>query len=98
MSASLSHGSSAEPNLVPILDMVFQLITFFMLVINFKTASVDRNLRLPVVGSAIPAEKGPEDVLVLNINAAGELMVYGQPREMESYVAAEAATSRMTAR
>ena len=26
----------AEPNLTPILDMVFQLITFFMLVINFK--------------------------------------------------------------
>ena len=41
MSASMSHGSSAEPNLTPILDMVFQLITFFMLVISFKTAAID---------------------------------------------------------
>ena len=38
------------------LDMVFQLITFFMLVINFKSASMDLNLKLPVVGSARPVE------------------------------------------
>ena len=95
---SASSSEQLQPNLTPILDMVFQLITFFMLVINFKTASLDRNLRLPVLGSAIPAEKGPEDVVVLNINAAGELIVYGQVRELESYLAAEAATSRMTAR
>jgi feruloyl esterase len=41
-----------EPNLTPILDMVFQLITFFMLVINFQAAAVDMSLKLPVVGSA----------------------------------------------
>ena len=32
--------------------MVFQLITFFMLVINFKSAELDQTLMLPVVGSA----------------------------------------------
>ena len=47
MSASLRQKSKAEPNLTPILDMVFQLITFFMLVINFKSASLDLSLRLP---------------------------------------------------
>ena len=30
MSASMQHSASTEPNLTPILDMVFQLITFFM--------------------------------------------------------------------
>ena len=40
----------SEPNLTPMLDMVFQLITFFMLVINFKAAEIDQNLSLPVVG------------------------------------------------
>ncbi len=99
MSAAASRLAQLQLNLTPILDMVFQLITFFMLVINFKSASMDRSLKLPVVGSAIPsAAKGAEDVLVLNINAAGELLVYGQPREIESYIAAEAATSRLTAR
>ena len=64
MSASMSHASSAEPNLTPILDMVFQLITFFMLVINFKAAAMDLDLKLPVVGSARPVDtQGQEDLL-----------------------------------
>jgi biopolymer transport protein ExbD len=78
--------------------MVFQLITFFMLVINFKSASLERSLKLPVLGSALPPANSPNDVLVLNINAAGELLVYGQPRDVESYISAEAVTSRLTAR
>jgi biopolymer transport protein ExbD len=79
--------------------MVFQLITFFMLVINFKTASLDFRLALPVIGSARPAEStGREDVLVLNLNSEGQLMVYGQPREIETYVAEEATASVITAR
>ena len=45
MSAFLSSDNRAEPNLTPILDMVFQLITFFMLVINFKTAAIDLTLQ-----------------------------------------------------
>ena len=94
-----SSATDLQPNLTPILDMVFQLITFFMLVINFKSASMDRNLKLPVVGSALPpGAKSPEDVLVLNINSAGELIVYGEQKEPEAYLAAEAATSRLTAR
>ena len=38
--------------------MVFQLITFFMLVINFKSAELDLTLKLPVVGSARPVDNG----------------------------------------
>ncbi len=37
MSGSLATAANAEPNLTPMLDMVFQLVTFFMLVINFKS-------------------------------------------------------------
>lgn len=53
-----AHGSemNLEPNLTPLLDLVFQLITFFMLVINFKGASLDLSLKLPVLGSARPIE------------------------------------------
>src|SRR6187549_945855 len=100
MSSSLSHSSSAEPNLTPILDMVFQLITFFMLVINFKTAAMDLSLRLPVVGSARPLDgKGQDELLVLNVDAKGELNVYGQPRpDVEQYIASEAQASLFFAR
>ncbi len=68
MSGSVGGGVKAEPNLTPILDMVFQLITFFMMVINFKAAEIDRNLKLPVIGTAAPkpVDKG-QRVLVVNV-------------------------------
>jgi biopolymer transport protein ExbD len=99
MSASMQHSASAEPNLTPLLDMVFQLITFFMLVINFKSASLDLSLRLPVVGSARPVDtKGQEELLILNINSKGRLSVYGVEKDVEGYVAAEAQASLIKAR
>lgn len=79
MSGSVS-SEKCEPNLVPILDMVFQLITFFMLVINFKNTAVDRQLQLPVVGSAQPAEEEQQgELLVLNLRTSGEVHVRGAP-------------------
>jgi biopolymer transport protein ExbD len=91
MALSSQELSHAQPNLTPLLDMVFQLITFFMLVINFKTASLDQSLELPVLGSARPVEtKGEEDLLVLNIDADGRLKVYGHTPDVRGYIAAEA--------
>ncbi len=69
MSGSVPGGGvKSEPNLTPILDMVFQLITFFMLVINFKSAELDLSLQLPVLGSAKPLPEGANlKLLVLNV-------------------------------
>ena len=52
----LSTELKAEPNLTPLLDVVFQLITFFMLVINFSSENYDQRVRLPVAESARPVE------------------------------------------
>jgi biopolymer transport protein ExbD len=99
MSASMSDKASAEPNLTPMLDMVFQLVTFFMLVINFKSASMDLSLKLPVVGSARPVDtQGQTELLILNIDSAGHLNVYGVNKEVESYIAGEAQASLLHAR
>ncbi len=85
------HSTRAEPNLVPILDMVFQLITFFMLVVNFKGAETDQSLELPVLGSARPVDtKGEENLLVLNVDAQGRLKVYGAIKDVKTYIAGEA--------
>ena len=56
MSGSVGGEIKAEPNLTPLLDVVFQLITFFMLVINFSNDTYDQRVRLPVAGSARPAD------------------------------------------
>ena len=99
MSASLNHGANAEPDLVPMLDMVFQLITFFMLVINFKAAAMDLDLQLPVVGSARPVDtQGKDDLLVLNVNSQGQLRVYGELKDdVATYIAGEAYASLFVA-
>ena len=89
MSAQTSEG--VEPNLTPILDMVFQLITFFMLVINFKGAAVDQTLKLPVLGSARPLDyTGTQEPLTLNINAQGLVQSYGHPVAVETFIPHEA--------
>lgn len=89
MSAQTSEG--VEPNLTPILDMVFQLITFFMLVINFKGQSMDLSLQLPVLGSARPLEyTGSLEPLMLNIDAQGGVQSFGHPVEVETFIPQEA--------
>jgi biopolymer transport protein ExbD len=69
---------TAEPNLTPLLDIVFQLITFFMLVINFASDNYDQRIKLPDAGSARPVEDTQrvlEDRLVLNIDKSGNLLI-----------------------
>jgi biopolymer transport protein ExbD len=102
MSASLSHSASAEPNLTPILDMVFQLITFFMLVINFKANQNDQQMELPIVGTAKPVDgKAPTLFMMVNLNAKGEFTVYNRPipeKDIGDYIASEARANRLAAR
>lgn len=85
------NSDRAEPNLTPLLDMVFQLITFFMLVINFKGASLDLSLKLPVLGSARPLDHtGKHEPVLLNIDSDGHVNAYGQTVDVEQCVAREA--------
>ena len=96
MSGSASEG---EADLTPVLDMVFQLITFFMLVINFKAASLDMTLKLPVIGSARPVDmKGTTELLILNINKEGKINVYGIPHDAQPYIKGEAMSSLLKAK
>ena len=105
MSHSAGSEVKSEPNLTPILDMVFQLITFFMLVINFKSAELDLTLNLPVVGSARPVPDHGEGVLVLNIKSIDgrpAVTFYGRvlagSDQIRSYIAGEGQASRMKAK
>ena len=81
MSATTGNEIRAEPNLTPLLDIVFQLITFFMLLINFSKDNFDERVKLPVAGSARPqddAAKLNEERLILNIDSRGNLIWSGQ--------------------
>jgi biopolymer transport protein ExbD len=89
MSANFSTELKAEPNLTPLLDVVFQLITFFMLMINFSSDNYDKTIRLPVAGSARPIEdeqRVSEDRLVLNIDEQGHLLIGGEVQPLHKAV------------
>lgn len=79
MSQKLSTSSSkCEPNLTPLLDMVLQLLMFFILCANFATSQVNENIKLPIMQSAKPADKKETDLLYLNLREDGTLEMLGK--------------------
>ncbi|MBY0523390.1 MAG: biopolymer transporter ExbD [Gemmataceae bacterium] len=83
----MSHGGSegsAEPNLTPLLDMVLQLVMFFMLVCNFTMENVNEDVKLPLAQSAKPADKAESEVLYLNLDSKGNLVVTGREQALTS--------------
>ena len=66
-----------DPNLTPLLDVVLQLITFFMMLIHFGTQveGASREIRLPVAPAALPGSDLALERLVVSIDAQGRLLV-----------------------
>ncbi len=56
-----------EPDMTPMIDIVFQLLTFFMIAINFENTQADERVKLPKDMLAKPPEVRPDDELVLNM-------------------------------
>jgi biopolymer transport protein ExbD len=67
----------ANPNLTPLLDIVLQLITFFMMLIHFgsRLEGATKAVRLPSAPSALPGGDLALDRLVVVIDAQGRLLV-----------------------
>jgi biopolymer transport protein ExbD len=71
-------SSRLEINLTPLLDLVLQLIMFFMLTVNFvRVDQVNDRVELPVVQSAMPLKSGGENLVYINIDQAGERLAGG---------------------
>src|SRR6266849_1183623 len=73
------HGAGgddpADPNLIPLLDLVFQLIMFFMITVNFvRVDQINESIELPVAQAAVPMEKSAEEFVFLNIDKNGRLV------------------------
>ena len=85
----MSHGADtaikAEPNLVPLLDLVLQMLMFFIITVNFVSGQVNESIKLPVAQMAQPMKKDITDVLYLNINAKGQLEVVGKEQPLNDF-------------
>ncbi len=62
------HESTViEPDMTPMIDIVFQLIAFFMMVTNFEQTQADERVKLPSDQLARPPVTSREKVLVINV-------------------------------
>ena len=80
-----SGQSDADINLTPLLDVVLQLIMFFMITVNFvNTEHLNKDIRLPVAQALVPKDKEDEEreknkekvdgYIYINLNAKNEII------------------------
>lgn len=62
-----SSAGNAEVDMTPMIDIVFQLIAFFMVITNFEQTQADERVKLPRDALAKPPEVKPDDSLTLNV-------------------------------
>jgi biopolymer transport protein ExbD len=82
------HKGSQMPelNLVPMMDVIMTILTFFIIVSMTLTNRQNAvNLKLPSVGSGISQQKTP-DPLVISLNPQGQLFLGKEPITEEQLV------------
>jgi biopolymer transport protein ExbD len=64
--------------MTPMIDMTFQLITFFMFVMNFSEAEQDDRIQLPLSQLAKPVEGALESPITLQLTNKGSVIYAGE--------------------
>lgn len=74
----------AEPmNLTPMMDIVFNILIFFMLGSTIANEESELELQLPSVGSAAPLTESPEE-LVVNVHQDGRITIRNEEYSIEA--------------
>ena len=71
-------AKAAEGDMTSMIDMVFQLIIFFMVLINFSQDDQNEAIKLPSSELAKPAEAPLENPIVLNLAFNGNVYLGGE--------------------
>src|SRR5215470_13812565 len=79
----MSHSGlgevSAEPDLTAMLDLVMQLLMYFIMCANFIDQENTAEVLLPVAQMAKPISRDDSDVLFLNVDQDGKVLILGEP-------------------
>jgi biopolymer transport protein ExbD len=70
--------ASPEPDMTPMIDMTFQLIAFFMVLLNFGESEMDARIKLPSSQLAKPPEERIEDSVVLQLTSDDQVIFAGE--------------------
>ena len=79
----MSHGSTekCEPNFTPLLDLVLQLVMFFMLCANFVMEQTSVEIKLPEAIAAKALDKNEDEPIFLNVSQQGKVLLTPDQRE-----------------
>ena len=67
-----------EGDMTPMIDMVFQLIAFFMVVINFSEVDQNELIRLPSSELAIPPKSAVLSPITIQVTEKGKAILGGE--------------------
>lgn len=67
-----------EGDMTPMIDMTFQLIAFFMVLINFAQTEQNEKIQLPDSTLAKPPEKPLEFPITLHVTEEGSVIIGGE--------------------
>jgi biopolymer transport protein ExbD len=81
-----SGTEKVDVNLVPMIDIMFQLIAFFTMLINMDNVNRDERIRLPIADLAKPTEMAVDELLTLNVNRQGKVNLLGDLVDVEDDV------------
>ncbi|NQU24665.1 MAG: biopolymer transporter ExbD [Candidatus Nealsonbacteria bacterium] len=75
--------AEAKPEMTPMIDMTFQLIAFFMVIVNFSEAESNEAIKLPSSQLAKPPEGEIESLVVLQLTKKKNPTVFFGGRELQ---------------
>jgi biopolymer transport protein ExbD len=79
MASRRKSVGSVDIDMTPMIDVTFQLITFFMFTLNFSEAVQDQRVQLPVSQVAKPVENSDIEPLTLQLMDDGRVIYNGEP-------------------
>ena len=79
-------GDNAEPDLVPLLDVVLQLVMFFIITANFVMEDVDREIDLPEASQAKSFDAKDSNLRFVSVRSNG-VVRFGYPMPSEQSLA-----------
>ncbi len=78
MKINARGANYVELDYTPMIDMTFQLIAFFMIVINFEAADQDQNVQLPSSILARPPETAFDSPITIQMVSDGRILMGGE--------------------
>lgn len=72
------HSEIVEGDMTPMIDMAFQLIAFFMVLINFSDIEQDQRVNLPASELAKPPDSAYEEPLTIQMTSDETILFGGQ--------------------